>query len=177
MQGHSGRPNFLQQLIDLTTSVRLSQHHVYINCKTSKDFQWWYRCLLSWIGVAMTLDVHLSATTDMELYTDVSDSHGFGTYYSGAWFCGDWHSHQTLDSMKSIAWQELFAIVVACLTTGIHWSGKWVFSHYDNQRIVHLWQHGSSRCPNLMALVVACLLWRQTITILSLLDVFQALLT
>ena len=34
----------------------------------------------------MMLDVQLPAATDMELYTDASGSHDFGTYYSGAWF-------------------------------------------------------------------------------------------
>ena len=70
----------------------------------------------SWNGVAMMLDVHLSAAADMELYTDASGSHNFGTYYSGAWFHSDWQSHQMLESGKSRAWQELFAVLIACLT-------------------------------------------------------------
>ena len=36
------------------------------------------------------LDVHLSASADMELYTKDSGSHDFGAYYSGAWFRSDW---------------------------------------------------------------------------------------
>ena len=47
-----------------------------LTVKTRKDFQWWYRFRLSWNGVAMMLDVHLSAAADMELYTDVSGSYG-----------------------------------------------------------------------------------------------------
>ena len=85
----SASMNFLRRLIDLTTSVRLSHHHVYINSETRKDFQWWYRFLPSWNGEAVMLDVRLSAAEDMELYTDTSGSHGFGAYYSGAWFLDD----------------------------------------------------------------------------------------
>ena len=65
----------------------------------------------SWNGVAMMLDVHLSAAADMELYTDASSSLNFGTYYSRAWFRSDWQSHQILESGKSIAWQKLFDVV------------------------------------------------------------------
>ena len=101
----------------------------------------------------MMLDVYLSVVADMELYADVPGSHGLGAYYSGAWFLDDWQSRQTLESGKSIAWQELFVVVVACLTWGKHWSGRRVLFHCDNQIVVDLWQHGSSRCPNLMALV------------------------
>ena len=52
----------------------------------------------------------ISAAADMELYTDAVGSHGFDVFYSGAWFCGDWQSHQMLELGKSIAWQELFAV-------------------------------------------------------------------
>ena len=144
---------FLRRLIDLTTSVRLSHHHVYITSKTRKDFRWWYRFLPCWNGVAMMLDPHLSAAADMELYTDASGSHGFGAYYRGAWFRGDWQSNQTLESGKSIAWKELFAAVVAGLTWGKHWAGKRVLFHCDNQSVLDVWQQGSARCLNLMALV------------------------
>ena len=37
----------LRRLIDLTTSVRLSHHHVYITSETRKDFRWRYRFPLS----------------------------------------------------------------------------------------------------------------------------------
>ena len=99
------------------------------------------------------LDPHLSAAADMELYTDASGSHGFDAYYSGAWFRGDLQSHQTLESGKSIALQELFAVVVAGLMLGKQWTAKRVLFHCDNQRVVDVWQHGSARYPNLMALV------------------------
>ena len=96
------------------------------------------------------LDLHLSAVPDMELYTDAFNSHGFRAV-TGSRRIGKYY--QTLESGKSTAWQELFAVVVACLMWGKTWSVKRVLFHCDNQSVVHLWQHGSSSCPNLMALV------------------------
>ena len=50
----------------------------------------------------------------------------------------------------------MFAIVVAWLTWGKHWSGKLVLSHCDSQSVVDLRQHGSSCCPISWHLSVAC---------------------
>lgn len=144
---------FLRRLIDLSTSVRRSHHHISITSEARKDFDWWHRFLPSWNGVAMMLDPHTVAAADLELYTDASGAHGFGAYYQGQWFRGDWQPHQTLDSGKSIAWQELFAIVLACLAWGHHWSGKRILFHCDNQAVADLWQKGSSRSPSQMVLV------------------------
>lgn len=101
-------------LIDVITSVSLGHHHLSITSEASKDFRWWYEFLTSWNSVAMMLNPHIS--TDMELYTDTSGAHGFGAYYQGEWFRGNWQEHQTLESRKSIAWQELVVVVLACLT-------------------------------------------------------------
>ena len=100
----------------------------------------------------MMLDPHTPKAADMQLYTDASSTHGFGAYYLGEWFRGDWRKQQNLEG-KSIAWQELFAVVVACLAWGSQWSSKRVLVHCDNQTVADLWQHGSSRCPALMSLV------------------------
>ena len=91
---------FLRQLINLTIFVRLSHHRAYINSKTRKNFQWWYRFLPSWNGVAMMLDLHLSVVADMELYTDVFNSHGYRAV-TGSRKIGEYY--QTLESGKSIA--------------------------------------------------------------------------
>ena len=70
----------------------------------------------------MMLDVHLSAVADMELYIDTSSSHGFGatTVVPGSGMTGSCVRCLNQGSL----WQELFAVVVACLTWGKHWSGE-----------------------------------------------------
>ena len=102
----------------------------------------------------MMLDVHLPAVADMELYTDTSGSHGFGAtaVEPGSGMTGSCARRLNQGSL----WQELFAVIVACLTWGKRWSGKRVLFHCDNQSIVDLWQQGSSRCPSLMHSFDAC---------------------
>ena len=50
----------------------------------------------------------------MDLYTDASDT-GYGAYWNGQWFNTRWTSSQVV---FSIAWRELYAILVVCATWG-----------------------------------------------------------
>ncbi len=61
----------------------------------------------------------------------------------------------SLASTRSIEWKELYAVVMACETWGQHWSGKCLLFHCDNEAVVHIWESGRSRCPDLMDLVRA----------------------
>ena len=69
----------------------------------------------------MFLDPEWTAAHSLQLYTDASGSLGFGAYFNGAWFRGDWQPHQRLP-LRSIQWQELFAIVAAASTWGHLWA-------------------------------------------------------
>ena len=66
-------------------------------------------------GRSFFLENHLTATPDFEVYTDASSAHGYGAYYQGQWFRGDWEPSQLLglNFETSIAYQELFPIAVA----------------------------------------------------------------
>ena len=144
---------FLRRLIDTASSVRRNHHHISLTTECKKDFQWWLDFLPSWNGVAMMLDTHYSFAEDMEICTDVSGTHGFGACYCSDWLRGNWEPFQTLESGKSIAWQELFAVVIACLAWGEQWPRKRVVFYCDNQSIPDIWQRGTSRSPDMMTLV------------------------
>eukprot|EP00731_Ephydatia_muelleri_P022108 Em0014g699a len=109
--------HFLRRLIDLSTTVRKLHHHISLNAEARADIRWWDSFLPSWNGVAMFLDPEWTAADSLQLYTDASGSLGFGAYFNGAWFRGDWQPHQRLP-LRSIQWQELFAIVAAASTWG-----------------------------------------------------------
>ena len=68
----------------------------------------------------------------IQLFTDTSGSFGFGRYFYGAWFRGDWQPHQQLPKC-SIQWQEL---MVAALTWGHLLEGQRIRFHCDNLPIV-----------------------------------------
>ena len=60
---------------------------------------------------------------------------GYGVYFNGAWFRGDWLPHLK-PRMRSIQWQELFAIVAAACTCGHLLQGQRITVHCDNMAIV-----------------------------------------
>ena len=54
---------------------------------------------------------------------------------------------------RSILWQELYPIALACLLLGHQWSGKMLLFHCDNQAVVDKWASGTSRNALIMHLV------------------------
>eukprot|EP00731_Ephydatia_muelleri_P032816 Em0024g360a len=108
--------------------------------------------LPSWNGVAMFLDPEWTAADSLQLYTDASGSLGFGAYFNSAWFRGDWQPHQHLP-LRSIQWQELFAIVAAASTWGHLWAGLRIHFRCDNLPIVQAWARQSAKHPDLMRLL------------------------
>ena len=143
---------FLCRLIDLSTTVRKLHHHISLNAEARADIRWWDSFLPSWNGVAMFLDPEWTAADSVQLYTDASGSLGFGAYFNGAWFRGDWQPHQRLP-LRSIQWQELFAIVAAASTWGHLWAGLRIHFHCDNLPIVQAWARQSAKHPDLMRLL------------------------
>ena len=86
----------------------------------------------------------------MDLYTDASGRHGWGAYWSGKWIQAQWSpEHMNND----ITWKELYAITAAVNTWGHLWKRKKVLFHYDNQSVCAIWQKGSTKQPEIMALV------------------------
>ncbi|KAL5515668.1 hypothetical protein EMCRGX_G000869 [Ephydatia muelleri] len=77
---------------------------------------------------------------------------GYGAYLNGAWFRGDWSPHQGLP-LRSIQWQELFAIVAAACTWGHLLQGQRITVHCDNMAIVQAWSNQSARHPEILHLL------------------------
>ena len=59
----------------------------------------------------------------------------------------------TAQKQLTIAWRELFAIIVACTIWGRSFSKKRLIIHCDNLAIVYCVNSGSSKCPKLMVLI------------------------
>ena len=91
----------------------------------------------------------------MHLYTNASAKHGYGAFFNGAWFRGPWLPHQQLNSETgiSIAWQELYAIVMAATAWGHLWTGRRIIAHCDNLAVINIWGCNSSKSPTIMTLV------------------------
>ncbi len=143
---------FLRRLLDTAHSVEGLEEQVAITKETVLDVRWWLRFASDWNGVAFFIEPSWTPAHEFNLFTDAAGHLGYGAYWNGHWFSKTWSSN-LLD--MSIEWKELYAIVMACETWGKHWSGKRLLFHCDNEAVVHVWQAGRSRCPDLMDLVRA----------------------
>ena len=79
----------------------------------------WKQFIVNWNGASFFLSSALEDSTCLNLHTDASGALGYGGFFKGKWFQGKWFQgkwepYQRLGQPEiSIAWQELFAIVVA----------------------------------------------------------------
>ena len=87
----------------------------------------------------------------MSLFTDASGSLGWGAYWSRHWIQAHWSPDQV---NKDIVWKELFAIDSAVNTWGNQWPRKKIMVRCDNSAVVvDIWKKGTTKCPEVMALV------------------------
>ena len=140
---------FLHRLIDLSTSARLPHHHVTMNREARRDIAWWLRFLPSWNGRAIIPDPYWTKSPDLELFTDASGSLGYGIFYMCHWLADPWPLELR---NRSIQWQELYPIALACLLWGHQWLGKKLLFHCNNQAVVDIWAPVTSRDPLTMHL-------------------------
>ena len=145
---------FLQRIIELTIGLTKPYHQVKLKADFFKDIAMWTCFLESWNGKAFFLNNYWESSVELHLFTDASGSLGYGGIFRTQWFQGTWQPHQTLVSPGlSIAWQELYAIVVACAIWGAQWVRKRVIFHCDNISVVHIINSKRSPCKQIMNLV------------------------
>ena len=142
--------SFLYRMIDLLRCFRKPDHPIRLNSEFQLDLQWWHRFLSSWNGVYFWLFPGMSATPDLEVTSDASGSLGFGAYFRNEWFTGSWAPSQ---AAQSIAYKELFPIVIAARVWGSSWSQRHVLFRSDNDSVVHILNSRTSKVPSLMRLL------------------------
>lgn len=105
----------MQRMVELNRNVSQPHDHIKLRSGFFKDLLTWQKFISHWNGGAFFLSTSWVHSDSLELYTDASGTWGFGGIFGLKWFQGSWQSHQQLGQPGiSIAWQELFAIVVAC---------------------------------------------------------------
>ena len=89
-----------------------------------------------------------------ELFTDAASTVGFGGYFQGKWFCSRWPLELPLLSNNlSMAFLELYPIVVAALLWGKEWKCKRILFWCDNEATVAIVNKGRSKCLEIMKLM------------------------
>lgn len=75
----------------------------------------WQQFIHTWNGAGFFSPTLWVDSDSLELYTDASGTLGYGGILGKKWFQGQWETHHQLTAPSiNIAWQELFALVVAC---------------------------------------------------------------
>ena len=140
---------FSRRLIDLSTTVQRSHHHITLNREARADIQWWLDFLPHWTAKSMIPPSLRIMSSDLLLHSDASDV-GFGALFGTHWIQGAWPKS---DFKASIDYRELFAITAAALTWGQHWEGLRIVFVTDNKPISQVWDSGSSSSKPLMSLI------------------------
>ena len=146
-----GRP-FIRRLIDLAGGTKKSWHKIRLNEGVKSDLRMWVIFLKEFNGVSLFQEQRWLAAADLELYTDASGGLGFGGYMKGKWFQGEWPQKIKFQG-RSIAWMELFPIVVAVVVWGHMMKCKRIKLRSDNEAVVEIINNQTSRCPIIMRLV------------------------
>ncbi|XP_060063752.1 uncharacterized protein LOC132544202 [Ylistrum balloti] len=90
---------------------------------------------------------------DMHLYTDATDK-DFGGIYGHKWFQGSFPEDMTIAGERiSMAFLELYPIVMACVLWGQEWTKKRIVFHCDNMSTVDIINKGRSKVSLIMKLM------------------------
>lgn len=147
--------SFFSYLIKLSTTVRELHHYVHINNECREDLKMWHIFLTHWNGVSVFHDSFYTASSHMHLFTDAASTFGFGGCYQKEWFSSAWPQDLPVmaDNKLSMAFMELYPIVVSCILWGKTWQGKKIQFMCDNIATVCIINKGRSKCITIMKLM------------------------
>ena len=141
---------FLRRMIDLLCCFHRRDHPIRLNSEFHLDLQWWHEFLSSWHGVSFWLYPGMSAAPHLEVTSDAAGSLGFGAYFKGEWFSGAWAPCQ---SEQSIAYKELFLVIIASHIWGPLWFRQHILFRSNNEAVVHILTSRTSKIPCIMYLL------------------------
>lgn len=131
---------FTSYLIAVSTTVKQLHYHVRLSKQSKEDLRMWLHFLKQWNGVSVFYESKLTSNADFELYTDAASTTGYGGYFQGRWFAEQWSDELQAwtNQPLSMAFRELYPIVVAALLWGTMWTGKRILFHCDNAAVVEI---------------------------------------
>jgi hypothetical protein len=146
---------FISRLLEAAKSVPKLYYQVILSGDCKADIKMWQYLLANWNEITFFLDNHVTKAHDMHLYTDAAGSTGFGGYFQDQWFNGAWPDDlkSQNNSEISIAFQELYPVVIAALLWGKYWIRKRILFYCDNQATVNIINKGRSTAPAIMKLM------------------------
>ena len=145
---------FVSYLIHLSTTVKELWNQVRLDKSCRDDLKMWLRFLQGWNGVSLFYDSMFTCASDMTLYTDASLL-GFGGVFKNRWFYSFWPMKiPSVDGEDlSMAFRELYPIVVAAVLWGKEWTCRRIMFMCDNSATVCILHKGRSKCLAIMKLM------------------------
>lgn len=137
-------------MINLLSAFRREDHPVRLNKDFHLDLTWWREFFHSWDGLSFLLSPQWSPLPEFHVSSDAAGAVGYGAIFDTEWFAGGWSPAQ---EPLSIAYKELFPVVIAASLWGHRWATKRVEFWSDNTAVVDVLRSGTSRDPNLMVLL------------------------
>ena len=142
--------SFVSHLIKLSTTVKKLSHHVHLkNCRS--DLAMWSRFLTEWNGISFFINDNITIAADIRLFTDATPS-SFGGFFDNRWFQGKFPT-SILDEQTSMAFFELYPIVMACIIWGQNWTRHRILFYCDNLATVEIINKGRSKNSSIMKLM------------------------
>ena len=92
----------------------------------------------------------MSAPSDVDVTSDAAGALGFRAYFNTEWFSGTWVPSQMC---QSIAYKELFPVVVTSHLWGQQWCRQHVLFRSDKKAVVHILISRASKVPCIMQLL------------------------
>lgn len=148
-----GGVTFVRRLIHQAKKVKYLHYKVKLNKEAQADISWWIRCLPTHNGICM-FPKPRDYDKEVHIFTDASDK-GISAVNDTAWsmlpLTGkyEWMTNQT------IAWREMYAVLLCLATFDNELSDKEVCFHIDNMAICHCISNGYCKEPSIMALIRA----------------------
>ena len=143
---------FIRRLLDLSCSVQSLQATISIDSEAHQDIIWWQEFAAHWNGKSIFHALEWTKSPDLQLFTDASGV-GYGAYFQGLWFWGQWPADFLVDDPFSIMTREMIPIALACAVWGENWQGKRLLFHCDNESVVKAWYKGTCRNKRVMSLI------------------------
>jgi hypothetical protein len=110
----------------------------------------WCEFLDKWNDISFFIDDSIVSAADFDPYTGTSSTIGFGGYFHYKWFQGKWPK-LVVDESFSIAYLELYPILIAAVLWGSDWAGKRFVFHCDNSSTVCINKKGISKSREIMS--------------------------
>ena len=134
----------------MTKSVTRPNHRITLIKESGKDIHAWQLFVEHFNGRNILQEQRWTTAESLHFFTDASGAIGYGALFKNHWFSGIWPS----DWLGfSIAWKELFPIVLALEIWGSALKNRCITLHTDHYSVVDILNRQTSKDQYIMHLV------------------------